>query len=111
MFFFICKYLPVTGDNIAINSTNFFCVHRIFCSVALSESEISGRVGEDATGECRLEGSVAAVYIVRSVFSHLSCEFYASFPRFAGLDVLIRCMSTNTRSLSKQTACWGNSSL
>ena len=37
------------------------------------------------------------------------CLLLRCFPAFlAGLDVLIRCLSTSTHSLSNQTFCWNN---
>ena len=38
-------------------------------------------------------------------------DFTSFFPRFAGSDVLIQCMSTTTRSLSNQTFYWSNAAL
>ena len=37
--------------------------------------------------------------------------FTSLFPRFAGSDVLIQCMSTTTHSLSNQTFYWSNVAL
>ena len=37
--------------------------------------------------------------------------FTSLFPRFAGSDVLILCMSTTTHSLSNQTLYWSNVAL